>query len=415
MLDTLFPKVSNKCLALPVFGPVIEDFVGWLVQQDYTRPRIRNMLVTVRRLDRYLRRKGIHRVDDLGSQTLHRHWKSLRRRVPTEAGAVHVMERFLRLRGVVESCEVSTPTSLQLAEYSEYLRDVRGLRPASIHEQVTIVAQFLAHISFDKAPQRLATIDSGDIEGYVRKISKSINRATLRDRIGKFRLFLRFLAAKGKVSSKLADQIDLPRVYRFEKLPRTLGWKTVQALLRSIPKTTVKGLRDYTMIFLMVAYGLRGCEVAALTLDDVEWKKGLLRIRQTKTNNELNLPLTDEAARTLIDYLHRVPRPVGARHLFFRLYAPIRPISRGALTSAFETWAQQSGLGIPFKGPHCLRHTYAVHLLKQDTSLKTIGDLLGHRSTTSTAGYIRLATEELRQVGLAVPQTSGKKGGRHEN
>lgn len=150
MLDTLFPKVSNKCLALPVFGPVIEDFVGWLVQQDYTRPRIRNMLVTVRRLDRYLRRKGIHRVDDLGSQTLHRHWKSLRRRVPTEAGAVHVMERFLRLRGVVESCEVSTPTSLQLAEYSEYLRDVRGLRPASIHEQVTpYLSAYMGHVNIE--------------------------------------------------------------------------------------------------------------------------------------------------------------------------------------------------------------------------------------------------------------------------
>jgi integrase/recombinase XerD len=415
MLDTLFPKVSNKCLQLPVFGPVIEDFVGWLVQQDYTHDRIGAMLMTVRRLDRYLRRKGIHRIDDLSSQMLHRHWKSLRSRVPTEAGAVHVMERFLRLRGVLESCEVSTPTSLQITEYSEYLRDVRGLMPASIKEQLTIVARFLAHIDFDNAPERLTTIDSEVVESFVRKMSRSINRATLRDRIGKFRNFLRFLAAQGKVSSELADQIDLPRVYRFEKLPRTLGWKTVQALLRSIPKATVKGLRDYTMIFLMAAYGLRSCEVAALTLDDVEWKKGLIRIRQTKTNNELNLPLTDEAARTLISYLHRVPRPVGSRHLFFRLYAPIRPISRGALTTAFATWASRSGLGISFKGSHCLRHAYAVHLLKQDASLKTIGDLLGHRSTASTAGYIRLATEELREVGLPVPQTTRKKGGRHED
>jgi integrase/recombinase XerD len=142
--------------------------------------------------------------------------------------------------------------------------------------------------------------------------------------------------------------------------------------------------------------------------------KGLIRINQTKTQNELKLPLTDEVARTLIKYLRQVPRPTGYRNLFFRLYAPIRPIKRSTLASAFETWSKESGLAIAFKGPHCLRHAYAVHLLKQDTPLKIIGDLLGHRHPESTAGYIRLATEELREVALPLPPTRNK-GGRHEN
>ena len=58
---------------------------------------------------------------------------------------------------------------------------------------------------------------------------------------------------------------------------------------------------------------------------------------------------------------------------------------------------------IPFQGPHCLRHSYAVHLLRQGVPLKTIGDLLGHRNAESTCVYIRLAVEDLRDVALCLP------------
>ena len=72
----------------------------------------------------------------------------------------------------------------------------------------------------------------------------------------------------------------------------------------------------------------------------------------------------------------------------------------------FDRWAKRSGLPIPFYGAHCLRHAYAVHLLHTGASLKTIGDLLGHRDNDSTYVYLRLATEELRDVALPVPTLS---------
>jgi len=415
MLGTLFPKVSKKCLALPLFGPVMEDFASWLVQQGYAHLHMRATLNVVRKVDRYLRRKGIHHIEDITDLALHHYWGTLRRRAPWEAGAVHILERFLRMRGALNSCPVATPSTLQVAEYSEYLREVRGLTPATINEQVRVVEQFLAHLDFDKTAKRLARIGAPDIEGFVRKLSMSLSRATLRAKVIVLRNFLRFLAATGRVSPNLPDQIDSPRVYKLEKLPRTLHWKTVQALLRSIPKTTAKGRRDYTMLFLIATYGLRSCEVVALTLDDVDWRTGVIRIRQTKTRNELSLPLTDEVARVLIAYLRKVPRPAGNRNLFFRVRAPIRPLMREALRDAFDKWSKRSGLEIPFHGPHCIRHSYAVHLLGQGTPLKTIGDLLGHRRPESTAGYLRLATDQLREVSLPVPPPLIKRGGPHED
>ena len=81
-----------------------------------------------------------------------------------------------------------------------------------------------------------------------------------------------------------------------------------------------------------------------------------------------------------------------------------RPLKTSAVREAFQAWIRRSALPIPLQGPHCLRHSYAVHLLRQGTPLKTIGDLLGHRSAVSTFVYLRLATDDLRSVGLPVPQ-----------
>ena len=74
-----------------------------------------------------------------------------------------------------------------------------------------------------------------------------------------------------------------------------------------------------------------------------------------------------------------------------------------AISEAFQAWSKRSGLDIPFQGPHCLRHSYAVYLLRSGLSLKTIGDLLGHRTLESTCVYIRLAVEDLRYVALDLP------------
>jgi len=414
MLESLFPIASKKCLALPLFGPIMEEFTNWLVQQGYVRLYIRAVLNAVRKMDQYLRRKGVHRIDEISSAALSSYWQSRRRRAPWQSGPVHIMERFLRMRGLCTANQPTTPTRLQLAEYSDYLRDVRGLASGTIYDQLWLAEQLLVHLGFDKDQKRLAGIDAKDIEGFVQKIAKTISRATLQHRISQLRNFLRFLATTDKIATGLADQIDGPRLYRFEKLPRTLSWQTVQGLLRSIPKTTANGRRDFTMLFLIATYGLRSSEVAALTLDDVDWRAGQIRIRQTKTDNTLVLPLTDATAKVLIAYLRQVPRPSGARHLFFQVRAPINPLKRGALRYVFDKWSKRSGLGIAFHGPHCLRNSFAVHLLSQGTSLKTIGDLLGHHHPETTAGYLRLASDELRQVGLSVPRTGRRKEAEHE-
>jgi len=87
--------------------------------------------------------------------------------------------------------------------------------------------------------------------------------------------------------------------------------------------------------------------------------------------------------------------------------APIGILKPTAVTEAFQALVRKSGVSVSYQGPHCLRHSFAVHLLKNGTPLKIIGDILGHRTAESTSMYLRLATGDLREVALGVP------GGRH--
>jgi len=114
-------------------------------------------------------------------------------------------------------------------------------------------------------------------------------------------------------------------------------------------------------------------------------------------------------ALTLVESVCKRFRPKNSAH-FFRVYLTPRQASTFAIPSpadeAFQYLVWKSGLSIPFQGPHCLRHSFAVHLLKNGTPLKTIGDILGHRAAESTSMYLRLATRDLREVALEVPEAA---------
>jgi integrase/recombinase XerD len=185
-----------------------------------------------------------------------------------------------------------------------------------------------------------------------------------------------------------------------------LPWPTVLAFLCSINRNLAIGKRDYAIFTLMATYGLRSCDIVALTLDDIHWRTGRIRFYQIKTDHFLELPLTDQVGSAILDYLSQVPRYGAYRHLFLRIKAPGGILKSTAVTEAFQAWSRRSGLEIPFQGAHCLRHSYALNLLHHGLPLKTIGDLLGHRSPESTDIYLRLALNDLREVGLHIPSST---------
>jgi site-specific recombinase XerD len=306
-----------------------------------------------------------------------------------------------------------TPTVLaaKAMSYGEYLRKARGFSPGTIQRYESISQEFLDYLGFDGGAESLRNIDGTVIESFIKFRGRRASRTHLQKIVAAVRGFLKFLAMSGDVAPGFDGQIISSRVYRGERLPRALVWETVQAFLKAIDRSTPMGKRDYAMFLLMATYGLRRGEVGNLKLENVEWRLGRISLVQTKTGTGLTLPLTDDVGASLLDYLQHGRPNWPFREVFLRARAPEGPLGSPAISDAFDNWVRRSGLPIPFQGPHCLRHSLAVHLLRQGGSLKEIGDVLGHRNAESTCIYIRLAVEDLREVALSLPSV---QGGGHE-
>jgi len=387
-----------------LLGPIADGFDDWLVTNGYTQHSREDSIHLLLHMDADLRRRQIKEVAQLTHPVLHDCWRALLKTRPSHAGTVRVLERFLVTKGLLADSRpaiATSPASMLVEEYAKYLHEVRGLTLSSISIQRHTAQCFLQHL--DQEGIALKDLQAGHLESYITKAGQRLSRRTLRHDISALRGFLRFLATDGRVPEKLVSEIDVPRLYHFEQLPRALPWETVQALLRSMDRTSGVGLRDYAMLLLIATYGLRASEVVALTLDDIGWRQGSLRIQQPKTSAILDLPLTNEVLAALVKHLRRTPPPSPNRRIFLRMRAPIGVLEPSAVADAFCSVVRKSGLSIPFRGPHCLRHSFAVHLLKNGTPLKTISDILGHRTATSTSTYLRLATEDLREASLRVP------------
>jgi site-specific recombinase XerD len=411
MLADLFPRVHRRYAALRLLGPSLEGFAQWLFDHGYHRALVRRHLRTARRIDRALRQRACRSLTDITREALHACAPRDSQDDTDLASTLRTLERYLDEQGVLPAPGPLSRQAALGADYGVYLADVRGLVRSTIADHVATASQFLDHLGYEARPACLAHLGRTDLEAFVRVTGARLSRASLQHVIAHLRSFLRFLAGRGEVPPGLASEIDTPRVYRGERLPRALPWETVRAFLRAIDRTTPLGRRDYAIFLLIATYGWRSCEIVTLTLDDIEWRAGRLRVPPRKTAAPRGLPLTDAVGAALVDYLRHGRPPLPHREVFLRGRAPAGLLKPTAVTEAFQAWARRSGLPIPFQGPHGLRHAYAVHLLRQGTPLKTIGDVLGHRSAESTCVYLRLAVEDLRDVALGLPAERAGDGG----
>jgi integrase/recombinase XerD len=236
---------------------------------------------------------------------------------------------------------------------------------------VSRVRIFLQFLKLDERPDVIRTLDLERLGAFLRKAARTNNRFSLQHIVASLRAFLRYQHAQGCLSKPLHLHIDTPRTYRLEQLPRALPWNQVVALLRSIDQTTPGGLRDFTLLYLAACYGLRSGEIVRLTLEDIDWRAGTLKVIQTKTKQALLLPLTDEAGQILVRYLQAGRPPTTRRELFLRRRAPAGALAPTAVHDILQHRIALSGLDLPPIGSHVLRHSLAVDLLRRGVDLST--------------------------------------------
>ena len=290
--------------------------------------------------------------------------------------------------------------------YDTWLRDVRGLHPLTRAGRTKHALRFLTSLG-PRADQRgLADLRVRDVNAYLRQCCRGLRRASIEHYAVSLRDFLRHLYRSGRTATDLSGTVIGPRIYKHEDIPSTLRADEVQQVLEVTREdSSPTGLRDYAILTLLATYGLRAGEIVGLHLEDVDWRRDVLRVHHSKTGTYSELPLLREPGEAVLRYLEKGRPPTAHREVFLCIKAPHRPFKSGSRLNDV-TSARLRAAGITprgRKGPHAFRHARAVSLLRSGVPLKVIGDVLGHRSVEATVGYLKLATEDLRAVGLELP------------
>jgi site-specific recombinase XerD len=227
---------------------------------------------------------------------------------------------------------------------------------------------------------------------------RGVSKATVARKLASTRSFYRHLVDRGELEASPADLVTSPK--RDQYLPRVLKEGDVAALLDSIPASTPLELRDRAIFEVAYATGLRAEELTMLDVGDADFDAEELRVHG-KGGKERVVPIGEQAWRTLNTYLER-GRPLLARERQPEERAVFlsksgRRLGTADLRRRLRAWVRRAGTA-PGTTPHTLRHSFATHLLEGGADLRTIQELLGHSTISTTQTYTRVESRRLRKV-----------------
>lgn len=325
-------------------------------------------------------------------------------RLFTQVGARPLLQ-YLRIGGVIPDAHreaPSGPLGALLERYHEYLRNERGLGAGTIANYDRAAGRFISAIGATDE-SALAALTAADISRFLIGASPTRDTASLREVVSTLRSFLRYLHVEGVLDTPLAQAVPGHRSWRGGQLPRGLAPEDVSRVLQGCDRTTVRGQRDHAILMLLARLGLRAGEVAAMTLDDIDWRAGDVLIHGKGPRMD-RLPLPADVGAALAAYLRGGRPSVDDRRLFISTRAPVGGMSRASVTEIVSRAAARVGLlGV---GPHRLRHTAATAMLQSGASLPEIGQVLRHRHVDTTAIYAKVDLAALSLVARPWPGAS---------
>ncbi len=217
------------------------------------------------------------------------------------------------------------------------------------------------------------------------------------------RSFGRFLRFSGRSGYELSSA--LPRIASPGRacVSDYLQPEQLNALLQSIDVRTAAGLRNYAVMLCLARLGLRAAEVAALTLEQIQWRRGVICLGAGKGRRERQLPLPKDVGQALANYLEHRRVQSDSRRVFCALRHG-QGLGAAAISQVARRALQQAAIQTPRPGAHLLRRTLASHLVQRGVSLKAVADLLGHRCLDTTRIYASLNQSMLLEVARPWPR-----------
>jgi integrase/recombinase XerC len=287
-----------------------------------------------------------------------------------------------------------------LREVAQFLRRLERERGASEHtvkayrEDLTALGEYLADEG-GRTPEPRA-ITTSDLRGYAAALGEAgYAKTTVARRLASTRSFFRFALREGWVATNPAAALTNPRKGR--KLPHFLTGEEVARLLATPPSGNAAGLRDRAMLETLYSAGLRVSELVGANDGDLDLAQGLLRVRG-KGRKERLAHLGSYAVAALNLWLaQRKLAPTEAKGegapLFTSRFG--KRLTTRSVARALEKHLKAAGLDLR-TSPHTLRHSFATHLLDGGADIRSVQELLGHASLTTTQVYTHVSQQNLR-------------------
>lgn len=395
-------------------GDAIERYVAWLTEQNYAARNVFGRVPILVRFGEFTKARGLGNWNELPAQVepfvdhwLREHGQSRLGDQQRRAASRMVRNPIQQLLHLIipgyqnksRSHGLADPFTDRAPGFFEFLRRERGLSEATIvqyQHYLRRLEDYLGKIEM----RALSDLSPAVLSAFITDSGRAVDKRSVQSLCSILKVFLRFLYLHGKLERDLSRQIESPRRYRLARLPRSITWEEVRRMLETVDRRSPVGKRDYAILLLLVTYGLRAREVAALMLDDIDWKRERLSVRERKAGHSTVYPLSATVGEAILDYLqHGRPKAEG-RALFFRGFAPYTPLTWVAVSLRVAYYLRKAGIDVPRPGSHTLRHTCVQRLVDAHLSFKTIGDYVGHRTPDATNIYAKVSIESLREVAL---------------
>jgi integrase/recombinase XerC len=247
--------------------------------------------------------------------------------------------------------------------------------------------------------QLLFSVQTSDIRSYLAFLNeKQYSKATIARKLATLRSFYKFLVKSNRLSSNPVTAVRTPK--QDKKLPRFLEYEEVKKLLETPPIDNWLGARDKAILETLYSTGMRVSELVALNMDDIDFLGEVVHIRG-KGKKERIAPISSSALQVIQHYMEfRNKRAQSnsnfdSKVLFVNKHG--RRLSTRSVRRKMDKYLKMAGLDMSIS-PHTLRHSFATHMLNNGADLRSVQELLGHQSLSTTQIYTHLTTRKLKEV-----------------
>lgn len=408
------PRTLGKLQNGPL-GNLFEGFCYWLLENGFSRSAIRKHLFGLSHLNKHLSGKECGIQKSITAKDIKTSFKAYalqcgktkdrEKHISRVGYSINRFLQYLRESGFLDFSTQQEIYQPLLDAYIEWMRHYQNASDGTLGVRCHSVIQFLRWIGPEATSEGISKLTIERIEKFFLSYAQSMGRSARRSMQSALRTFLRFCLHQGYIDRPLDLAVPILRTYKLATVPGGLNDNEAQRTLRCINLNNHVGRRDYAIMQILYTYGVRGGQVRALQLEDIDWGQNQILFKALKHGKDSRLPLTPEVGESLLDYLQNSRPSYSYPHVFLTSRAPYHPLpNSNSLSAIVGRYIRAAGIEVPSRGAHAFRYCFATRMLHKGHSLKEIADVLGHRHLNTTFIYTKVAFNALEQVALEWPQ-----------